>query len=81
MTDQSHNVTEAELRAFIERAEQLAAEKKDAAEAEADLMKEVVGRGYDRKAFKEVLRLRKMKPDDRAAFEAMVDMYRAAGNV
>jgi uncharacterized protein (UPF0335 family) len=75
MTDQSHNVTEAELRAFIERAEQLAAD------AESDLMKEVVSRGYDRKAFKEVLRLRKMKPDDRAAFEAMVDMYRAAGNV
>ena len=81
MTDQPQNVTEAELRQFIEQAEHIAAEKKDLSTVEADLMKQVAARGYDRKAFKEVLRLRKMKPDDRAAFESMVDMYRAAGNI
>ena len=78
MTDQ---VTEAELRQMIERYEQLDAEKAEKAEAQSDLMKEIVGRGYDRKAFKEVIRLRKMTPDQRAEFEAVVDVYRNAAGL
>jgi uncharacterized protein (UPF0335 family) len=78
MTD---NVTAAELLQFIERAEQLAAEKKDIADQEKELRAELTGRGYDAKAFREVLRLRKMKPDDRAEFEAVVQMYRDAAGV
>ena len=80
MTD-TKNVTEEELRQFISRAEQLASEKKDIGAQEKELMAELKGRGFDGKAFKEVLRLRKMKPDARAEFESMVDMYRAAGNI
>jgi len=75
------NVTEQELRQFIERAEQLGAEKTDLAEQVKELMAELKGRGYDSKAFKEVLRLRKMKPDARAEFEAVVDMYRQAAGL
>jgi len=81
MTDQTYNVTAEELRQFIERAEQLASEKRDIAEQEKELMAEIVGRGYDRKAFREVLKLRKMKPDDRAQFDAIVDMYRSAAGM
>ena len=80
MTD-NYNVTADELRQFIERAEQLASEKRDIADQEKELMAEAVGRGYDRKAFREVLRLRKMKPDDRAEFEAIGDMYRSAAGM
>jgi uncharacterized protein (UPF0335 family) len=78
MTD---NVTAAELLQFIERAEQLAAEKKDVADQEKELRAELTGRGYDAKAFREVLRLRKMDPDARAEFEAVVQMYRDAAGV
>lgn len=78
MTD---NITEAELRAFIERYETLDADKKAITEDQAELMAELKGRGYDGKAFKEVLRLRKMKPDARAEFEAVVDLYRSAAGV
>ncbi len=78
MTD---NVTVMELRQFIERYEQLEGEKKDITDAQKEVMAEAKGRGYDAKAMREVIRLRKMKPDDRAEFEAVVDMYREAAGI
>mgnify|MGYP003478179728 FL=1 len=78
MTD---NVTVMELRQFIERYEQLEGEKKDITDAQKEVMSEAKGRGYDTKAMREVIRLRKMKPDDRAEFEAVVDMYREAAGI
>ena len=78
MTD---NVTIMELRQFIERYEQLEGEKKDITDAQKEVMAEAKGRGYDTKAMREVIRLRKMKPDDRAEFEAVVDMYREAAGI
>ena len=74
----SDAVTAAELRQFIEQYEHLEAEQKDIADQPKEVMAEAKGRGYDTKAMREVLRLRKMKPDDRAEFEAIVDMYREA---
>lgn len=79
MTDA--NVTAAELQQFIERAEQLTAERKDIGEQLAEVFAEAKGRGYDVKCLKEVLRLRRMKPDDLAEFEAVVDVYRAAAGI
>jgi uncharacterized protein (UPF0335 family) len=79
MTDT--NVTAAELRQFIERYEQLEAEKQEPANLQKELMAEIKGRGYDAKAFRAVVRLRKMKPDDLAEFEAVVDVYRAAAGI
>lgn len=81
MTTDTNSVTEAELRGFIERFEQLEAEKRDIADQQKELMAELKGRGYDSKPFKEVLRLRKMSPDARAEFEAVVDLYRSAAGV
>jgi len=74
-------VTAGELRQLIERFEQLDAEKRDVADQQKELMSEVTGRGYDRKAFKEVIRLRKMKPGQRAEFESVVYLYREAAGL
>ena len=74
----AYGVTADELRQFIERAEQLAAEKKDISEQEKELFAEAKGRGYDTKVMKKVLALRKRKPDDIAEEEAVLDMYKAA---
>ena len=63
------NVTEAELRQFIERAEQLASEKAEIADQEKELFAEAKGRGYDTAGMKKVLALRKRKPDDIAEEE------------
>ena len=76
MTDT--NATEAELRQFIERAEQLAAEKKDITDQEKELFAEAKGRGYETKVMKKVIRDRKIARDALAEFEAIEDMYRNA---
>lgn len=77
-TSDPYNVTADELRQFIERFEQLEAEKKDVAEQQKELMAEAKGRGYDTKVMKKVVALRKRKPDDIAEEEAVLDMYKAA---
>lgn len=74
-------VSEQELRQMIERYEQLDAEKREIADQQKEVVAELVARGYDRKAFKEIIRLRKMKPDQLAEFEAVVDMYRPAAGL
>jgi uncharacterized protein (UPF0335 family) len=74
----AYSVTADELRQFIERAEQLAAEKKDVAEQEKELFAEAKGRGYDTKVMRKVIALRKRKPDDVAEEEAILDMYKSA---
>ena len=75
MTDQ---VTADELRQFIERAEQLAAEKRDIADQEKELFAEAKDRGYDTKVMRKIIRDRKIARDALAEFEAIEDMYRNA---
>lgn len=67
-----------ELRQIIEQWEYHEAAKRDIAEAQREVMAEAKARGYDAKALREVIRLRKMKPDELAEFESIVDIYRAA---
>ena len=74
----AYSVTADELRQFIERAEQLAAEKRDLSEQEKELFAEAKGRGYDTKVMRKVIALRKRKPDEIAEEEAIIDMYRSA---
>jgi uncharacterized protein (UPF0335 family) len=74
----TYSVTADELRQFIERAEQLAAEKRDISEQEKELFAEAKGRGYDTKVMRKVIALRKRKPDEIAEEEAIMDMYKAA---
>jgi uncharacterized protein (UPF0335 family) len=75
MTD---NVTAAELRQFIERWEQLDAEKRDIADQQKEVMAEAKGRGYSTAIMRECIRLRKLRPDDRAEREAVLDLYLSA---
>jgi uncharacterized protein (UPF0335 family) len=76
--DAVFTLTADELRQFIERAEQLASEKKDIAEREKEVFAEAKGRGYDTKALRKIIALRKRKPDDIAEEEAVLEMYRQA---
>lgn len=72
------NVTADELRQFIERYEHLAAEKQDIADQQREVMAEAKGRGYSAPILREIIKLRKMKPDDRAEKQAVLDLYAAA---
>ena len=73
-----YNVTADELRQFIERYEQLEAEKKDITEQQKEVMAEAKGRGYDTKVMRKIIALRKRKPDDIAEEEAILELYRSA---
>lgn len=77
-TPDAYNVTADELRQFIERAEQLASEKKDIAEQEKELFAEAKGRGYDTKVMRKLIALRKRKPDEVAEEDEILEVYKAA---
>lgn len=80
MTDTTdpYAVTADELRQFIERFEQLESEKADIAEQQRELMAEAKGRGYDTAVMRQVIALRKKKPDQVAEQEAVLELYKAA---
>jgi uncharacterized protein (UPF0335 family) len=66
------------LRLLIERIERLEEEKKGISDDIKDVYNEGKATGYDPKAMKTVVRIRKMKPDDRKEMEAILDVYKAA---
>jgi uncharacterized protein (UPF0335 family) len=63
------------LRLLIERIERLEEKKKGISDDIKDVYLEAKGTGYDTKILRAVIRLRKMKPDDRREFEAVLDTY------
>ena len=70
--------TDDRLRLLIERVERLEEEKKGIADDIRDVYSEAKAVGYDTKIMRQIVRLRKMKPDDRAEMEAILDVYKAA---
>ncbi len=78
MNEQYYSVVSDELRAFVERAERLDAEKSDLAETRKELMAEAKSRGYDTKALNKLIAMRKKDPADISEEEAVFDLYREA---
>jgi uncharacterized protein (UPF0335 family) len=72
------NATDDRLRLLIERVERLEEEKKGIADDIKDVYAEAKAVGYDAKIMRQIVRLRKMPPDDRAEMEAILDVYKAA---
>ena len=68
----------AELLQFIERDEQLEAERNDLAELRKENMAEAKARGYDTKILRKVIALRKRDADDIAEEAAVLEMYTQA---
>ena len=65
-----------ELRSFVERLEQLDAEKRDLAETSKECMAEAKGRGYDTGVIRALVGLRRKKPDEVAEFDAVLELYK-----
>ena len=70
--------TDNRLRLLIERIERLEEEKRGIAEDVKDVYSEAKATGYDAKILRAVIHLRRMKPDDRAEYQAVLDTYMAA---
>ena len=71
-------VSDEQLRLFIERIERLEEEKKGISDDIRDVYAEAKAVGYDAKIMRQIVRLRKMKPDDRAEMEMVLETYKAA---
>ena len=80
MSDVGHNSSTADdrLRLLIERVERLEEEKKAISDDIKDVFAEAKAVGYDAKIMKQVIRLRKMNPDDRREMETILDLYKTA---
>lgn len=80
MSEEGHNstATDDRLRLLIERVERLEEEKKAIADDIKDVFAEAKGVGYDTRAMKEVIKLRKMSPDDYREWEAVREIYKSA---
>ncbi|MGO7856838.1 DUF2312 domain-containing protein [Rhizobium ruizarguesonis] len=74
----TQSVAAAELRAFIERIERLEEEKQTIADDIKDVFGEAKGRGYDTKAMKTIVRLRKKDANERLEEESILQTYMSA---
>lgn len=77
-TPTSQTVAAGQLRAFIERIERLEEDKKAIADDIKDVYAEMKGTGFDTKAVRTLVRLRKKDQNERQEEEAILDLYKAA---
>lgn len=73
-----HRIAADELRLLIERAERLEEEKKGIADDIKDVMAEAKSRGYDVKAIRKIIALRKIERAERQEQEAILETYKHA---
>lgn len=76
--DRTQSVAAGQLRSFIERIERLEEEKKTISDDIKDVYAECKGAGFDTKAVRVIIRLRKKEENERKEEEAMIELYRDA---
>lgn len=70
------DTTKTQLVTFIERIERLEEEKSGILSDIRDVFAEAKGQGYDAKVIRQIIKLRKMEPADRAESEFLRDEYK-----
>jgi uncharacterized protein (UPF0335 family) len=70
--------TDDRLRLLIERVERLEEEKKGISDDIRDVYLEAKAVGYDAGIMRQIVRLRKMNPEDRAEMNMLLDVYKSA---
>ena len=74
-------VAAAELKQFVERIERLEEEKKAIADDVRDVYAELKGRGFDTKAVRQIVKIRKQDHAERKEMEAILELYMQALNM
>jgi len=77
-SETAQTVAAGQLRAFIERVERLEEEKKTIADDIKEVYAEMKGTGFDTKAVRAIIRMRKKDQAERQEEEAILDLYKAA---
>lgn len=78
VSDNAQTFAAGQLRALIERIERLEEEKKTIADDIKDVYAEAKGNGFDTKAIRTIVRLRKIDQAEREEAETILDLYKAA---
>ncbi len=76
-SEPGHN-SNGQLKAFVERVERLEEEKKALAEYIREVYAEAKGNGFDTKALRTVVRLRKIEKEEAVEAKAILDTYLTA---
>jgi uncharacterized protein (UPF0335 family) len=74
----ANKTTQDQLRSLIERVERLNEEKKVLGEDINSIFSEAKAQGYDTKAMKRVIAIRKLDPQVAAELDELVDLYKHA---
>jgi uncharacterized protein (UPF0335 family) len=80
-SEATHQVAKDQLRSIIERIERLEEEKKSISDDIRDVYAESKGNGYDVKALRTIVRMRKQDPNERAEAETILESYMNALNM
>nr|WP_208111133.1 DUF2312 domain-containing protein [Maritalea mobilis] len=72
------SIAREQLRAYVERIERLEDEKKSISDDIRDVYAEAKGNGYDVKAMRQIVKLRKQEAHERQEQEAILDLYKHA---
>jgi len=67
-----------QLRLFVDKIERLEVEKKELQEQIKEVFAEAKGEGFDVKALRKLIALRKIRPNDRQEQDEILDLYKAA---
>lgn len=78
VVENSQTVAAGQLRALIERIERLEEEKQTLADDIKEVYAEAKGNGFDTKAIRTIVRLRKQDQAEREEAETILDLYMAA---
>ncbi|MBX8802538.1 DUF2312 domain-containing protein [Ochrobactrum sp. MR28] len=73
--DSAQSIAVGQLRAFIERVERLEEEKKTISDDIKEVFAGLKGSGFDTKAVRTIIRMRKKEDHERQEEEAMVQLY------
>lgn len=75
MSTDTKGTSREQLKSFIERIEQLEEEKKAMSDDIRDVYSEAKGNGFDVKAMRAIVRLRKLPKDERENQDAILETY------
>jgi uncharacterized protein (UPF0335 family) len=78
VTESAQTVAAGQLRALIERIERLEEDKQAISDDIKDVYAEAKGNGFDTKAIRTIVRLRKKDQAEREEEETILDLYKAA---
>ena len=76
--DTAHSFAKGQLKAIIERIERLEEEKKTISDDIKDVYGEAKGNGFDVKALRTIIRMRKQDADERQEQETILETYMQA---